>query len=40
MFKFESKYLKKKNFIGGYFEENVLMMRVKINFFGMEVGEY
>lgn len=27
-------------FIGGYSEENALMMRAKINFYGKEVGEH
>jgi hypothetical protein len=27
-------------FVGGYSEENLLMMRAKINFFGKEVGEH
>ena len=28
------------SFQGGYTEENLLMMRAKINFFGKEVGEH
>lgn len=37
---FKNKLYFKIYFKGGYSEENLLMMKVKINFFVKEVGDY
>lgn len=36
----KTKFIKKNVFKGGYSEENLLMMKAKINFFAKEVGDH